>query len=137
MCFLSFLEPEAKRKSKWDQRGVMPPLLLPYQPSSSSSSSSGVLPPFTTSASGTKSTVINAFGNINTRKKQCVRHFNLNNVFCMKTLHLYLKTEQLVQVSNGVVAFLMENHCVNFSIFSPTNQTRQTIRPYIDFLQFV
>ncbi len=64
--FHCFLEPEAKRKSKWDQRGVTPPLLLPYQ----LSSGSGVLPPsFTTSASGTKSTVINAFGNINTRKK--------------------------------------------------------------------
>ncbi|CAL8072778.1 unnamed protein product [Orchesella dallaii] len=60
-------EGETKRKSKWDQKGVMPvfatavaaPTVQPVI----------VQPPFTTSSSGTKGTVISAFGSLPKKPK--------------------------------------------------------------------
>lgn len=60
-------EGEPKRKSKWDQKGVMPvfagtvaaPTVQPVL----------VQPPFTANASGTKGTVINAFGSLPKKSK--------------------------------------------------------------------
>jgi hypothetical protein len=62
VSLLTVVDPEPKRKSKWDQRGVMPPLLMNLAPPTAQPPL--VQPPFTNSASGTKSTVISAFGNI-------------------------------------------------------------------------
>lgn len=62
------MESEPKRKSKWDQKGVMPvfgtaavsaPTIQPVL----------VQPPFTANTSGTKGTVINAFGSLPKKPK--------------------------------------------------------------------
>jgi len=60
-------EGEQKRKSKWDQKGVMP--VFPAVISAPTVQPVVVQPPFTANASGTKGTVINAFGSLPKKSK--------------------------------------------------------------------
>ncbi|ODN02280.1 SAP30-binding protein [Orchesella cincta] len=60
-------EGETKRKSKWDQKGVMP--VFATAVSAPTVQPVIVQPPFTTSSSGTKGTVISAFGSLPKKPK--------------------------------------------------------------------